>query len=204
MNKTKTDRHAVPVDEPLDPEVVSFRARFDQKSPLDELVREGARRMLQSAIDAEVDAFIAQHADRRDQQGRRQVVKNGSLPERKILTGAGAIPVTQGRVRDNHPDPDKRVTFTPNVLPSYLRTAIEELIPWLYLKGISTGDFAGGCPVGCYMRCWKCRSGNAGLFRVTQSQCDCEDFAFFLVNLYRELKRPLVSGASTWPIGPFI
>lgn len=144
MNKTKTDRHAVPVDEQLDPEVVSFRDQFDQKSPLDELVREGARRMLQSAIDAEVDAFIAQHRDRTDERGRRQVVKNGSLPEREILTGAGAIPVTQGRVRDNHPDPDKRVTFTPSVLPSYLRktTAIEELIPWLYLKGISTGDFA--------------------------------------------------------------
>ena len=144
MNKTKTDRHAVPVDEQLDPEVVSFRAQFDQKSPLDELVREGARRMLQSAIDAEVDAFIAQHCDRTDERGRRQVVKNGSLPEREILTGAGAIPVTQGRVRDNHRDPGKRVTFTPSVLPSYLRktTAIEELIPWLYLKGISTGDFA--------------------------------------------------------------
>lgn len=143
MNKTKTDRHAVPVDEQLDPEVVSFRAQFDQKSPLDELVREGARRMLQSAIDAEVDTFIAQHGDRTDERGRRQVVKNGSLPEREILTGAGAIPVTQGRVRDNHPDPGKRVKFTPSVLPSYLRktTAIEELIPWLYLKGISTGDF---------------------------------------------------------------
>jgi transposase-like protein len=144
MNKTKTDRPAVPVDEPLDPEVVSFRAQFDQKSPLDEIVREGARRMLQSAIDAEVDAFIAQHRDRTDERGRRHIVKNGSLPEREILTGAGAIPLTQGRVRDNHPDPDKRVTFTPSVLPSYLRktTAIEDLIPWLYLKGISTGDFA--------------------------------------------------------------
>ncbi|WP_372725745.1 transposase, partial [Novipirellula sp.] len=128
----------------LDPEVISFRAQFDQKSPLDEIVREGARRMLQSAIDAEVDAFIEIHENRRDDQGRRRVVKNGSLPEREILTGAGAIPVTQGRVRDNHPDPEKRVTFTPSVLPAYLRktTAIEELIPWLYLKGVSTGDFA--------------------------------------------------------------
>lgn len=144
MNKTKTDRQAVPVDEQLDPEVISFRALFDQKSPLDEIVREGARRMLQSAIDAEVGAFVEKHAHRRDERGRRQVVKNGSLPEREILTGAGAIPVTQGRVRDNHPDPGKRVTFTPSVLPAYLRktTAIEELIPWLYLKGISTGDFA--------------------------------------------------------------
>jgi len=144
MIKSKADRQTVPVDSPLDPEVVAFRDQFDQKSPLDEIVREGARRMLQAAIDNEVDAFVGQHAERRDEQGRRQVVKNGSLPEREILTGAGAIPVTQGRVRDNHPDPNSRVTFSPSILPSYLRktTAIEELIPWLYLKGISTGDFA--------------------------------------------------------------
>ncbi len=144
MNKTKTDRQDVPVDEAVDPEVISFRAAFEQKSPLDEIIREGARRMLQSAIDAEVEAFVAQHADRTDERGRRLVVKNGSLPEREILTGAGSIPVTQGRVRDNDPDHSRRVTFSPSVLPSDLRktTAIEELIPWLYLKGISTGDFA--------------------------------------------------------------
>ncbi|TWU45123.1 hypothetical protein Q31b_02940 [Novipirellula aureliae] len=90
--------------------------------------------MLQAAIDAEVEDFLAQHSNRLDERGRRLVVKNGSLPEREILTGAGAIPVTQGRVRDNTADPDKRVTFTPSVLPAYLRKtqAIEELIPWLY------------------------------------------------------------------------
>ena len=144
MNQSKTERQPVLVDKQVDPEVVSFRTSFDQKSPLDELVREGARRMLQSAIDAEVEAFIAQHEERRDGRGRRLVVKNGSLPEREILTGAGAIPVTQGRVRDNTSDPQQRVTFTPSILPAYLRKteAIEELIPWLYLKGISTSDFA--------------------------------------------------------------
>ena len=144
MTKTKTERQTMPVDNQLDPEVISFRAQFDEKSPLDEIVREGARRMLQSAIDAEVVEFITSHADKTDDDGRRLVVKNGSLPERNILTGAGAIPVTQGRVRDNHPDPEQRVAFSPSILPSYLRktAAIEELIPWLYLKGISTGDFA--------------------------------------------------------------
>lgn len=144
MSQSKTERQSVLVDERPHPEVVSFRAQLDQKSPLDELVREGARRMLQSAIDAEVEAFIAQHEDRRDDGGRRLVVKNGSLPEREILTGAGAISVTQGRVRDNTSDPEQRVTFTASILPAYLRKteAIEELIPWLYLKGISTGDFA--------------------------------------------------------------
>ncbi len=99
--------------------------------------------MLQAAIDAEVGAFIETHQDRRDASGRRLVVKNGSLPAREILTGAGAIQVKQGRVRDNSLDPASRVQFSPSVLPAYLRRteSIEELIPWLYLKGVSTNDF---------------------------------------------------------------
>lgn len=99
--------------------------------------------MLQAAIDAEVDAFIETHQDRRNSDGRRLVVKNGSLPAREILTGAGALQVQQGRVRDNSPDSADRVQFSPSVLPAYLRRteSIEELIPWLYLKGISTNDF---------------------------------------------------------------
>ena len=143
MTKTKTDRRSMPVDQQLDPEVIAFRQQFGERSPLDELVHEGARRMLQSAIDAEVESFISQHDQRRDESGRRLVVKNGSLPAREILTGAGAIEVQQGRVRDNTRDPDSRVEFTPSILPAYLRRtdAIEELIPWLYLKGISTSDF---------------------------------------------------------------
>jgi putative transposase len=143
MNQTTTDRIATPVGPEPDAEVLAFRAQFDDRSPLDELVREGARRMLQAAIDAEVQAFITQHANRRDQDGRRLVVKNGSLPAREILTGAGPIEVKQGRVRDKTPDPDARVQFAPSILPVYLRRidAIEELIPWLYLKGISTSDF---------------------------------------------------------------
>lgn len=144
MTKTKTDRPSTPVDQRLDPEVISFREQFEDRSPLDELVREGARRMLQEAINAEVDGFIDQHRDRRDDEGRRLVVRNGHLPARKIMTGAGQIEVTQGRVRDNTTSPGGRVHFSPTVLPAYLRRtdAIEELIPWLYLKGISTGDFA--------------------------------------------------------------
>lgn len=87
MNQTKTDRPALPVGEHLDPEVISFRAQFNQRSPLDAIVLEGTRRMLQSAIDAEVENFIVMHSDRRDENGKRLVVKNGSLPEREILTG---------------------------------------------------------------------------------------------------------------------
>ncbi len=99
--------------------------------------------MLQAAIDAEVELFVESHQDRRDTNGRRLVVKNGSLPAREILTGAGAIQVKQGRVRDNSLDSADRVQFSPSVLPAYLRRteSIEELIPWLYLKGISTNDF---------------------------------------------------------------
>lgn len=132
------------VTEPIDAEVLEFRANFEQRSPLDELVREGARRMLQTAIDAEVDDFIAGHAERRDDLGRRLVVRNGRLPSREILTGAGPLEVSQPRVRDKSPEADSRVIFSPQVLPPYLKRtqAIEELIPWLYLKGVSTGDFS--------------------------------------------------------------
>ena len=144
MSQTTTANATLPADETPDAEVVQFRANFDSRSPLDELIREGARRMLQAAIDAEVDEFIAQHSQRCDEQGRRLVVRNGHLPSRKILTGAGSLDVQQPRVRDNSPDPQARVTFSPSVLPPYLKRAeaIEELIPWLYLKGVSTGDFS--------------------------------------------------------------
>jgi len=143
MSKTTTIRHTVPANEPLDPEVLAFRQQFEDRSPLDDIIHEGARRMLQAAIDIEVDAFIETYQHRRDEAGRRLVVKNGSLPTREILTGAGAIQVKQGRVRDNAPIAEDRVQFSPGVLPAYLRRTdvIEELIPWLYLKGISTSDF---------------------------------------------------------------
>jgi len=143
MSKSTTDRHDVPASDQLDPEVLAFRQQFGDRSPLDEIVQEGARRMLQAAIDAEVEAFIEDHQHRRDENGRRLMVKNGSLPAREILTGAGPIPVKQGRVRDNSADRETRVEFSPSILPAYLKRtdAIEELIPWLYLKGISTNDF---------------------------------------------------------------
>jgi putative transposase len=143
MSKTTTNRHTVPVNDQPDAEVLAFRQQFDKRSPLDEIIRDGARKMLQAAIDAEVDAFINAHQDRRDSSGRRLVVKNGSLPAREILSGAGSIEVKQGRVRDNSPASENRVRFSPSLLPAYLRRtdAIEELIPWLYLKGISTSDF---------------------------------------------------------------
>ena len=110
---------------------------------LTDLLRDGARRMLAQAVEAEVAAWIDDHAHLVDDQGRRQVVRNGHLPERAIQTGLGDIEVKQPRVHDRR-DPEQREKFTPAVLPPYLRRtrSLEELIPWLYLKGISTGDFS--------------------------------------------------------------
>ena len=109
---------------------------------LTEICRQGARAMLARAIEAEVADWVDAHAHLRDEAGRRQVVRNGSHPERTILTGLGPIAVQQPRVQDRRP-PGQRATFSPVVLPPYLRRTknIDEAIPWLYLKGISTGDF---------------------------------------------------------------
>lgn len=124
--------------------VLSFPGPDHGQSPLDQLVREGARKMLQAALENEVEAFLEQHAGRVDDQGRRQVVRNGHLPSREIVTGAGPLEVAQPRVRDKSVDLTERVRFSSSILPPYLRKSrsIEELIPWLYLKGISTGDFS--------------------------------------------------------------
>jgi transposase-like protein len=109
---------------------------------LGEILRQGARELLARTIQAEVADWIDTHAHITDAAGRRQVVRNGSHPERDILTGLGSITVQQPRVLDRRP-PSERQTFTPNVLPPYLRRTknIDDAIPWLYLKGISTGDF---------------------------------------------------------------
>lgn len=143
MRQTTTAAIASPATA-LDLEVVEFRSQFSETSPLDELVRTGAQRMLQTAIEAEVQEFIAVHGDRRDAGGNRQVVRNGYQPARELLTGAGRLEVQQPRVRDNSSEKEQRVTFSSSILPPYLRRskAIDELIPWLYLKGISTGDFS--------------------------------------------------------------
>jgi putative transposase len=127
----------------VDAEVLEFRSQFGQTSPLDELVQHGAQQMLQTAIEAEVDEFLAVHAERRDARGHRLVIRNGYKPAREILTGAGRLAVEQPRVRDNSREKENRVQFSSKVLPPYLRRSksLDELIPWLYLKGISTGDF---------------------------------------------------------------
>jgi putative transposase len=98
--------------------------------------------MLANAIEAEVADWIDAHSNLKDARGRRQVVRNGSHPERTILTGLGPIEVKQARVQDRRP-PDLKEKFSPSVLPPYLRRTktIDEMVPFLYLKGISTSDF---------------------------------------------------------------
>jgi transposase-like protein len=110
---------------------------------LTEVLRDGARRVLAQAVEAEVAAWIGAHAHLTDDDGRRQVVRNGHLPERSVQTGLGPIEVRQPRVRDRRPA-GEREAFTSAILPPYLRKtrSLEGLIPWLYLKGVSTGDFA--------------------------------------------------------------
>ena len=109
---------------------------------LTEKLREGAQQMLAKAIGDEVDSYLARRAGLVDEEGHRQVVRNGYLPQRKIMTGLGAVEVQQPRVRDRRPS-HEREKFTSSILPPYLRKtkSMEELLPWLYLKGISTGDF---------------------------------------------------------------
>ena len=108
---------------------------------LSEILRAGAQRMLSQAIAAEVAEWIDHHAHLTDEHGHRQVVRNGYHHPRKIVTGLGQLEVEQPRVHDRRPA-GQREKFTSQILPPYLRKtrSIEELVPWLYLKGISTGD----------------------------------------------------------------
>jgi putative transposase len=111
---------------------------------IDDILRDGARRALQAAIEQEVEEYIERNKACVDEKGRRQVVRNGHHPARKILSGNGQIEVEQPRVNDKRVDADgNRIRFTSKILPPYLRKTkvVEELVPWLYLKGISTGDF---------------------------------------------------------------
>ena len=124
--------------------VVAFRAPEGfSADPLTDLLRQGARQLIAQAVEAELNGFLTSHADQTDGAGRRRLVRHGHLPERDIQTGIGAVPVKVPRVRDRAPE-GTPLRFTSTILPPYLRRAksIEELLPWLYLKGISTGDFS--------------------------------------------------------------
>lgn len=106
----------------------------DFKTGLEEILREGAKKLLQQAIENEVNEYLELYKDQRDKEGRRVVKKNGHLPSRQIQTGLGAVTIEQPRIRG--------VPFTSAILPKYMRRvpSLEALIPSLYLKGVSTGN----------------------------------------------------------------
>ena len=108
-----------------------------------DILRNGARKLIEQAIHAELAALMATFSEEKLENGTSRLVRHGYLPEREVMTGIGPVPVKVPRVRDRKPGEDK-ITFTPSILPRYLRKAksVEELLPWLYLKGVSTGDFS--------------------------------------------------------------
>jgi transposase-like protein len=123
----------------------SDRPTASSPSLIDEIVREGARRMLAEALKAEVDAYITAFADQRDENGHRLVVRNGHHQPREVLTSAGAVQVTAPRVNDKRTDPDTgaRQRFSSAILPAWARKTpkVTEVLPLLYLHGLSSGDF---------------------------------------------------------------
>lgn len=107
---------------------------------LTELVRQGAQKIIAQAVEAELQSFLNQYQHLRDEQGRKAVVRNGYLPERSVMTGVGKVSVQVPKVRDRT---GSGIKFNSSLLPPYLKRSrsVEEVLPWLYLKGVSTGDF---------------------------------------------------------------
>jgi putative transposase len=111
--------------------------------PLTEILRNGARALLAQAVEAEVAVLLSCHADKLTDDGRQRLVRHGHLPEREIMTGIGPVAVRCPRVRDRVGEGAERIRFSSAILPPYARRSksLEVLIPVLYLKGVSTGDF---------------------------------------------------------------
>lgn len=133
-----------------DTTVSAFRHPDTIEDPLTSVLREGARRLLAEAIEAEADAFLATMREERLSDGRARFVRHGHGPERTIQTGIGSVPVQRAKVRDRGADADEasgeggeRVTFTSAILPKWARRtrSLDALLPVLYLRGLSTGDF---------------------------------------------------------------
>ena len=111
--------------------------------PLTEVLRDGARALLAQAVEAEVATLLSRYADETSNDGRQRLVRHGHLPEREIMTGIGPVAVRCPRVRDRVGKGSERIRFSSAILPPYARRSksLEVLIPILYLKGVSTGDF---------------------------------------------------------------
>jgi len=120
------------------------------RATLDEVLQRGALKMLQEVLEAEVEDYITRHRAARDERGRAQVVRNGKAPARQLVTGSGTLEVRAPRVNDRRVDEHgQRRRFTSELLPSYMRRApkVTEVLPILYLRGLSTGDFQSALPV---------------------------------------------------------
>lgn len=120
--------------------------RAEMVLTLDEICREGARRMLAAALEAEVDEYISAFVEDLDEDGHRQVVRNGHARERTMTTAAGRLPIRAPRVNDRRSDPEtgERRRFRSSIVPPWCRKSpkVSEVLPLLYLHGLSTGDFA--------------------------------------------------------------
>lgn len=131
-----------------DPSIADRRLRSNLprggfgSDPFTDVLRDGARQLIEQANHAELAALMNSFSGERLEDGRARLVRHGHLPEREVLTGIGPVPVKVPRLRDRGAGEDK-ITFMPSILPRYLRKAksVEDLLSWLYLKGVSTGDF---------------------------------------------------------------
>ncbi len=121
--------------------VVRFRKKDEVIDPLAELLRRGARELIGQAVSEEFEVFLEQHAERRDAGGRVAMVRNGFLPERQVLSGIGPVPVSLPRARDRS---GEGLRFHSALVPPYVRRSrsVDAVLPWLYLKGVSTGDMS--------------------------------------------------------------
>ncbi|NJN37003.1 MAG: IS256 family transposase [Nitrospiraceae bacterium] len=130
--------------------VETKQEREEQLSTLDEIAREGARRMLEAALEVEVASYITVNQDR-DEQGRALVVRNGKARARHVTLGSGTVSIRAPRVDDRRREPDgtRSQRFTSQILPPYMRRSpkVAEVLPILYLRGLSTGDFREALPV---------------------------------------------------------
>ena len=128
-----------------DSSIIRLRQPGSVEDPLTEIAREGARRMLVTALEAEIEAFLEGFVEERLADGRQRVVRHGHGPERKVQTGIGALELRRPKIRDRAVgvSTGEKIRFTSHILPRWARRSrsLDALLPVLYLRGISTGDF---------------------------------------------------------------
>jgi putative transposase len=124
-----------------DDNVISLEKPVENEDSLAGMLRQGAQELIRKAVQAELDVFLSQYEDLTDAEGRKSVVRNGYLPEREIMTGIGEVAIKVPRTRDRS---GQGIQFRSELLPPYIKRtrSVETVLPWLYLKGISTGDFS--------------------------------------------------------------